>query len=378
MVAAEPEGESAVQSPTVLSDAAVADPVLPPAPLGGLLAGAQVTISGDMDLSQLSHLLPLHLTDETAGGLRIDAADGFSLEVTGSGFSYFAGVLVGGVVSGVHLAEVVDGQTVFQLDVTGLNLNAGALESSLLHDALSGTVSTLLANSASIVGSAGDDVVNGAASNDLIIGAGGADTLMGGAGSDVIYATAASGGASSLAHTYLRGEDGDDYVIGGQGFDDINGNAGADTASGGDGADWVVGGRDNDLLFGDRGADIVYGNLGNDTLDGGADADIVRGGQGDDLVFGGAGDDFVSGDLGNDTLVGGAGADVFHAFAGSGADRVLDFDATQGDRVELDAGTAYTVAESGADTVIDLGGGSEMVLVGVRLDSLPAGWIFTA
>jgi hypothetical protein len=42
----------------------------------------------------------------------------------------------------------------------------------------------------------------------------------------------------------------------------------------------------------------------------------------------------------------------------------------------LDPGTTYSVSQVGADTVIDMGGGNQMILVGVQLSTLPAGWIF--
>lgn len=157
-----------------------------------------------------------------------------------------------------------------------------------------------------------------------------------------------------------------------------HGNEGNDTVSGRDGDDWVVGGKDDGLLSGDEGGDIVYGNLGNDTCDGGVGADIVRGGQGDDSVSGGDGADFIAGDLGADTVSGGLGADIFHTHATAGLDRVTDFNAGEGDRVNLLPGTAYSLSQQGADTVIDMGGGNMMVLVNVNLASLPAGWIFSA
>jgi Ca2+-binding RTX toxin-like protein len=86
----------------------------------------------------------------------------------------------------------------------------------------------------------------------------------------------------------------------------------------------------------------------------------------------------MTGDLGNDTLTGGAGADIFRAFNGGGSDRITDFNAAEGDRVQVDPGTTYTVAQVGSDTVIDLGGGNQTVLAGVSMSSLPAGWIFGA
>lgn len=174
----------------------------------------------------------------------------------------------------------------------------------------------------------------------------------------------------------VAGGDGADTLMGGAGFDYLQGNAGADSESGGAGDDWVVGGQGNDQLFGGDGNDIVYANLGDDTLSGDAGADWVRGGQGNDVLSGGAGNDFMSGDKGDDTISGGAGADIFHSFGDAGADRVTDFSATEGDRVQLDPGTAYRLSQSGADTVITMTGGAVMTLVGVKLSSLPEGWIF--
>jgi serralysin len=57
---------------------------------------------------------------------------------------------------------------------------------------------------------------------------------------------------------------------------------------------------------------------------------------------------------------------------------VLNFDQTHGDRVMLDPGTAFTVSQVGADTVIDMGIGNEMILVGVQMSTLTSGWIFGA
>lgn len=188
---------------------------------------------------------------------------------------------------------------------------------------------------------------------------GGADVIVGGSGQD-----------------YLRGDDGDDRIAGGDAFDDTHGNMGNDTVSGGLGDDWVVGGKDNDLLFGDEGSDLVYGNLGNDTCEGGDGNDIVRGGQNDDVLRAGGGADYVSGDRGDDTVWGGTGADDFHSFGDAGTDRVMDFSLAEGDRVRLDIGTTYTVAQVGSDTVVNMNGGGQVILVGVTMTSLTGNWIF--
>ncbi|HEY8617242.1 calcium-binding protein [Phenylobacterium sp.] len=205
-----------------------------------------------------------------------------------------------------------------------------------------------------------------ATGNDWFNGQAWADTHHGGAGDDTLVGN--DGG------DYLRGDDGRDSLSGGADFDDLNGNAGDDTLSGGWGDDWVVGGRDNDLLSGDDGADIVLGNLGADTVAGGAGADVVRGGQGDDFVQGGDGNDWLAGDRGADVLIGGGGADTFHIFGEAEADRVLDFNYRDGDRV--DAQGNYWVQQVGADTVLTVDGGAQLTLVNVQLSSLGSDWIF--
>jgi serralysin len=212
--------------------------------------------------------------------------------------------------------------------------------------------------------------VLGGAGTDTFLGNDAANTLRGGAGGDSI-----AGGAGQ---DYLRGDDGNDYIVGGADFDDIHGNVGDDVAYGGRGGDWVVGGKDNDRLFGEDDNDIVYGNIGNDTCDGGAGDDVVRGGKDNDSVSGGAGADWVSGDTGADTLSGGTGADIFHTFGEAGIDRVMDFSRAEGDRLQLLPGSTYTVSQSGADVLIDVAGGAQMVLVGVSLSSLTGDWIFGA
>jgi Ca2+-binding RTX toxin-like protein len=238
-------------------------------------------------------------------------------------------------------------------------------------------------------GGAGDDLIigneignrlTGAGGKDDLFGGSGADTLDGGAGDDQAFgglgndSVADTGGGSN----YLRGDEGDDLLTGGAGFDDMNGNMGSDTASGGLGDDWVVGGKDADTLFGETGDDIVYGNIGNDTCSGGDGADIVRGGQDSDIVLGEAGNDWLSGDRGDDTMTGGAGADIFHSFGEAGIDRVADFSLAEGDRVQLDPGTTYTVAQAGADTVISMTGGGQLILAGVSMSTLTGNWIFGA
>jgi serralysin len=207
------------------------------------------------------------------------------------------------------------------------------------------------------IGGSASDVIQGNAAANFLQGNAGSDRLYGAAGQDTLW-----------------GGDGADSILGGADFDQINGNAGADTAYGGQGDDWVVGGKDNDLLYGESGVDVVYGNFGDDSVDGGVGADWVRGGQGDDIVIGGDGDDWLAGDRGSDIVTGGTGADRFYFFSGAGIDRVTDFVSAEGDRVLLDAGQAYTLSFSGGNAIVDLGGGDQLILLGVTSQTL-GDWI---
>jgi serralysin len=256
--------------------------------------------------------------------------------------------------SGYQQSQTIDLRPGFFSSVGGLTGNVTIAEGANIENAIGGS---------------GPDSIVGNALNNSIVGGGGNDTVMAGAGADTI--------SEVSGVNYLRGEDGDDSIQGGSGFDDINGNKGADTLDGGSGGDdWLVGGQGDDLITAHHGQNLIYGNLGNDTLIGGDGGDILRGGQGDDSIVGGSGNDFISGDRGNDTESGGGGADIFHSSQDAGIDKVLDFNLAQGDRVMLDPGTTYTVSQVGNDTVIDLGGGNEMILAGVKLTSLTGNWIF--
>jgi len=353
-------------------------PPIPPTPPGG--RGFSGAVIGNMDTAHLSHLLGQEIISATGGRLEI-SGPAVSMIASGLNFTYDPNAqLTGGTFENIIFTELnpANGQFIFLANIGGPGVSAAPFAAWVSTDATAVAFATVLAGNDTLSGNGGAGLIRGYDGHDLIGGEGGSDTLYGGLGNDTITATTlfAPSGAPLLGQNYLRGDEGDDSISGAMGFDDANGNMGNDTVSGGAGDDYSVGGKDNDLLFGDAGADIAWGNLGNDTCDGGDGNDQVRGGQGDDSVAGGAGDDFVSGDRGSDTVSGGAGADLFHGSQDAGIDRVLDFHLSEGDRVQLDPGTTYTLAQLGADTVIDMGGGNQMILVGVQLSTLAPGWIF--
>ncbi|MGD1717041.1 calcium-binding protein [Dapis sp. BLCC M172] len=95
----------------------------------------------------------------------------------------------------------------------------------------------------------------------------------------------------------------------------------------------------DDVLIGNSGNQLMRGLGGNDYLYGAGGNDTLRGGWQDDLLLGGDGNDYLQGFEDSDILIGGKGADIFdftHIFdANSGVDKILDFTASEGDRIRI-------------------------------------------
>ncbi|WP_193746492.1 hypothetical protein [Ruegeria sp. ANG-R] len=157
---------------------------------------------------------------------------------------------------------------------------------------------------------AGDDKFWGFGGDDLFIAGSGINYIYGGADNDTIAYLDASSGVT----VDMRKEDGKNYF-------EVNGVE----YYGHTDANWrdyvyevenVIGSQFDDRLTGDSGDNVLNGLGGNDILDGG---------EGNDTL--------VSGE-GNDTLTGGAGADTF--VLDGGENTITDFDANEGDRIEID------------------------------------------
>lgn len=152
------------------------------------------------------------------------------------------------------------------------------------------TVPTCFGEAATIVGTAGDDLLLGTEGDDVIVGLRGVDRL--------------------------GGMEGNDVMCGGHGPDAVSGDFDCSVRMG---DDQLSGGRGNDLVMGD-------GCIAQPDDPGGAD--VVRGDRGDDDVIGGPADD---------TVDGGSGTDVFVIFSISAA------------RVDLATGT--TGGAEGVDSI---------------------------
>lgn len=158
------------------------------------------------------------------------------------------------------------------------------------------TTATCNGRAATIVGTAGDDVLRGTSGKDVIVGL---------AGDDLIY-----------------GLGGGDTICGGAGRDRIYGQAGKDTIIGAGSADRLYGGPGADIIKGDGGSDRIWGGHGNDVITGGTGFDRLLGGpdtdecivdtadvfqldceSGNSKTFRGTGDRLVRPRLGNEFVV---------------------------------------------------------------------------
>lgn len=282
---------------------------------------------------------------EGVSGIRFAVAGGAATATAGAG-GY-------GVRASQVSSVTVEIGTGGAIGTVKLNLSAGNVKLDLVNGdtLLSSGHTTLLTGvkDARLLGTAALSLVGNDAANDLE-GNKGANVLSGGGGNDLI-----------------RGGRGNDKLSGGSGFDVLKGGYNNDVVSGGAG---------NDQVNGDAGNDILSGNDGDDILNGGSGADVLAGNAGADSLYGGAGNDRLLGGADADRLSGGAGADAFVFGRGSGADRIVDFAAGEGDSLKLDdalwsedlaAGQVvarFAEVVSG-HVVFDFGAGDTLMLVGV-------------
>ncbi|MCK6444168.1 calcium-binding protein [Elstera cyanobacteriorum] len=148
------------------------------------------------------------------------------------------------------------------------------------------------------------------------------------------------------------------------------------TYTGTDGNNTLTGGNRADLILGYSGHDNLSGGKDEDTLLGGDGSDTLVGGAGEDWLHGGTGADRLNGGRDEDWLIGGSGADRFILSQGSSNDYVLDFNPTEGDRVEFQNGFSFRFFETNSgDTVFILSDGSSITLLGVSASTVTQDWI---
>ena len=256
-----------------------------------------------------------------------------------------------------------------------------------------------------LYGGDGNDILNGGAGNDTMIGGEGDDVYFVRDAGDVVFEEIAEGlDTIKASFSYTLGDDvenlqllgsenmtgigntADNKIVGGHGSDLLSGREGDDFLNGRNGDDIMTGGTGDDTYIVDALGDVVIENsgegidtvrsflsfalpehvenlrlIGSEAMTGtgnaldnfirGADGDdIISGNEGADRLSGGQGDDILRGGKGVDRLIGNDGSDTFVFIDGdtgterSLADRIIDFDRAEFDRIDLSAMDADTTS----------------------------------
>jgi Ca2+-binding RTX toxin-like protein len=216
-----------------------------------------------------------------------------------------------------------DGRDSLQAESDASTLDGGAGADTLVNGVLllggNGTDSLAGNSEATLDGGAGADTLSGSFRADRYIVDNAADVILDAGGRDTVVASLSWTLGTALEDLVLAGG-ATLSGTGNAGANLIQGNGAANTLSGLDGADTLLGGTGADLLRGGTGEDSLAGEGGADTLQGGAGNDRLDGGNG------------------ADRLVGGIDADAFVLAVLPAAglhDRIADFAAAQGDRIEI-------------------------------------------
>lgn len=161
---------------------------------------------------------------------------------------------------------------------------------------------------------------------------------------------AKAGGSGSGKPLVISGTDVGETLTGGRGNDFIYGHGGNDILQGGSGDDQIQGHDGDDQLHGQDGRDTLFGQHGHDTLNGGAGNDQLWGGTGQDSLSGAAGADIFNFGRSVDSTT--RTTSEIQAITGdpgdvAGVDTILDFNKSQGDRIDISRIDAFNQARDG-------------------------------
>ncbi|ESQ88931.1 hypothetical protein ABAC460_14210 [Asticcacaulis sp. AC460] len=292
---------------------------------------------------------------------------------------------------GDNVSEAVGGGTDSIFSSVTYSLAGKQVENLTLVDAAAingtgnGLANVLTGNSAvnTLDGGSGNDRLDGGASADNLIGGTGGDTYvvddagdaiteLAGGGADLVEAWTTYTLAAEVENLTLMGS----FAISGTGNglnNVLTGNTNTNTLAGGLGNDtyYVQNTGDNVVELAGEGTDTIYSTVTYSLAGRYAEAIILTGSAnvnatGNSLtnsLTGNDGNNTLNGKGGADNLTGGLGSDLFLFETASGADTVTDFSAAQNDTVNINAYTAGVtntslVSQSGANVVINLGGGN--------------------
>ncbi|MNF65783.1 Leukotoxin [compost metagenome] len=138
----------------------------------------------------------------------------------------------------------------------------------------------------------------------------------------------------------------------------------------------IIGTKKDDTIVTGSGSDNIDGGSGDDAIKADAGNDTVEGGEGDDKISGGDGDDILVGRGGQDVLSGGAGDDVFaYLNLGDGADRILDYNAAEDDKLDLSAmlDSGFAAAGSRVEDFVQLTQSGSDISIPVDVDGAANG-----
>jgi Ca2+-binding RTX toxin-like protein len=282
-----------------------------------------------------------------ATALSDDLMAGYSLAGTGALAGADAAAVKAAALEAIHLLGYYDGPSTngathdFHVStITGTagadRLTANAIGSSHLlgldgNDTLIGNANGI---SSIFEGGKGNDTYIVHQANDVIVENAGEGTDWVYSYTDLTLAANVERMTAMVDGLTLHGNALDNTLVASVRGSTLYGEDGNDTLIGGAGKDTFHGGTGNDLLNGNDGNDQLFGNDGNDTL---------NGGNGNDTLVGGNGNDVLSGGAGLDVLTGGKGADVFlfrfadfnSANVGASKDVITDFNAAEGDKIDI-------------------------------------------
>ena len=104
-------------------------------------------------------------------------------------------------------------------------------------------------------------------------------------------------------------------------------------------------------------------------MNGGKGDDSLSGGEGDDSLIGGEGNDILIGGIGDNLYRGGKGRDIFK-IAASGANSIKDFNASEGDKIRLNADNIKNIINLEGSILIDYNEDGLLTIYGSTLSDV--------
>ena len=286
--------------------------------------------------------------------------------------------------------------------VGSTNGSGGFLDGNSIRDTIGTDVETVLGGAGNDIlngadgrqtlrGGLGDDTIDGRRGNDLLQGQEGRDTVTYASSSGPVVATIGAAGGSGSSEDGAVGSR--DTIA--ADVEKLIGTASGDTLTGTANADELLGGEGDDTLRGLGQNDILTSSNGDDTLEGSTGDDVLNAGDGDDTLDGGTGADQLNGSTSTpphfpgDTVLyssrttpvdvtvdGGAVSGGASDLSGGLRDALSSIETVVGgsadDRIQGGAQVGTLIGNNGDDTLIG-GNGGDVLQGGAGTDDLDGG-----